>query len=131
MCRTLCKHFALCVSSGTRHLSHVHKTHSLTVTEILPADMVAFPCVEPSYFLFPRGNQTSVHRRRNATCRICLPCRGSSLFAFTPLDNWASADCPPHMAAHSRRMLMRPDAHTVRRSASIASPRSRRAAHLH
>lgn len=43
----------------------------------------------------------------DAPCRSRLPCRGSSLFAFTPLNNRPSADRPPHSAAHTRCMLMR------------------------
>lgn len=113
MCRSLCQHFVLCVSSGTLHRDLDHLRVRCTA-----ADKVAFPSAEPSYFLFPRGNQTSLRRRRNAACRIPLPCRATSSSASTPLNNRASADRPPHMAAHSRRMLMRPDAltqtHTTR-----------------
>lgn len=97
MCRLLCKHFALCVSSGTQHLSHVHKTRRLTVTRILTRGAV--PSVEPSRLLFPRGNQTACslsekcHVRENviicfhATEQISLSCPPSSSLRRT---------LPPH-----------------------------------
>lgn len=52
----MCKHFALCASSGTRHLSHVHKIDSLTVTETLLRG--AFP---PTWWHFHVWSRRTFH----------------------------------------------------------------------